>query len=410
MRRLLPRQGFHQKTSVVPARAVTERSVRGPRCTARACAHLGRAALLLMFALAGPSAAGQSSQDTWRYELERGRSLALPKWAALTNGCKRAHRWRAKKRKGGFIRFDRRVNHITVNPGSREWVGIIIDANRKEKLYVGSMEVECLDCSAEPGCKIQNRSVFRVELTVIKPVTGEGGRGGSAEQITAGLVSKLEQLSSLLEERIGKLEVVEGELPDGRREKGYPAEQVERITGEVRERLIEATRANELRALGTYAIKHYCPECYLTTVSVRTVEVVSPHESSPIFFTISLRPRASVGPPAERLIVTVASAERAFNSIRKLLAVLKANSGRMTLRVVSIPEGANVELVAPGGKTYTRGTNSDIEDFWAGTYRLRVAKEGFVTIVQDNQDVGFGNRGIECQLVKAGVPILCKFK
>jgi hypothetical protein len=115
-------------------------------------------------------------------------------------------------------------------------------------------------------------------------------------------------------------------------------------------------------------------------------------------------------PLKERLIVTIASAHAAFNSIRNLFTVLRANSGRMTLKVISIPDGANIEMVAPGGKKYTRSTNSDIEDFWAGTYRLRVTKEGFITIVHDNQDVGFGNTGIECQLVKAGEPILCRFK
>jgi hypothetical protein len=395
-----------QRAIIVPARGVPEVCRLKWHQAALRLALLGGLRLVVLFPLTGLSATGYQPQATWRYTLNKGDSRQV-KQISLNNNCPEPHVW-SLQANGGFIRFDREVKRILVRPGVTELVGVILDAKRKESVYLGSVIVECLDCEAKETCQIINRSVFPVELTIVKPPPSAEERKVTAERTQTTFISKLAHLSLLLDERIQNLEVIEGDA-DGQRQKGYSVAQVGKLIAEMRKGLEGATKVAELRALGAYATKHYRPETYLVTIRVKTDEVAAQPESRPLFFPPSLHSRALRAPLTERLIVTIASAHAAFNSIRNLFTVLRDNSGRMTLKVISIPDGANIELVAPGGKKYTRSTNSDIEDFWAGTYRLRVTKEGFITIVHDNQDVGFGNTGIECQLVKAGEPILCRF-
>jgi hypothetical protein len=405
MRRLPTRHGFQKGTDIVPARSAWEGRALKRRHPPRRLTLFSRLTLIVLFCVLGLTATGYQSQTTWRHTLKRGDSLRV-KQLSLRNACRTPHVWRVES-KGGFIRLDRQAAHILVSPGGTELVGVILDAKRKEKVYHGSVTVECVDCKDEATCRIQSRDVYQVELTVIKQ---DSGSEGDAKRIQANLVGELERLSLRLDERIRGLEEVEGRLPDGRSVKGYSAVAVEDVIDEVRRRLVGATKDKEVRALGAYAMKHYRPESYLVTLRVRLGAAAAAPRLSPLYAWMLPRPGAFRGPLEEGSIVTTASASAAFNSIRNLLTVLKDNSGRITLKVVSLPEGANIELEAPGGKKYARSTNSDIEDFWMGTYRIKVSKEGFVSILQDNQDVGFGNTVIECQLVKTGEPVLCRFR
>jgi hypothetical protein len=231
-------------------------------------------------------------------------------------------------------------------------VGIIFDAaGLKEGMYYAKVVAECTNCKGGARCGIKGRREFVAKLTVVKPTSTTEGRKETSQQLQATLVRRLKDLSSLFERRIQGLEVVTGLSPNGKPEQGYDRAAVGGIFKEVREGLRDATKEIELRAFGVYAWKHYDPERHLVLVSVRTKEAGASLESRNIFFPTSLRSRAFRGPLKDRLIVTLASANVAFNSVRGLLAVLMDNTGPITLKVISVPDGANIVLVAPGGKT-----------------------------------------------------------
>jgi len=378
----------------------------------------GSLGLLILFPLLGhdgSSAAGQSSQAAWEYTLkEEGAVSAKP--LLLDNTCQLPVNFRVD-RKGSFIRLMRPVDSIVVNPGSKVNVGVTLDAKglKGNKAYRGKIIVKCLDCKKQPRCGIKEQSELGVVLHVVKPTsTTRAGKAESA-RIVANLVRELKSLSAFLNDKVLGLEKVTGLLPGGTSETGYDAREFVALIEDVRRRLLGAMENEKLDALKEYAIKYLPLKSALPTVIVMTEEAAAASPGPWAFsFAPSRRPHAFRGPLKERLIVTAASANASLNSIRGLLARLEANADPITLRVISVPEGANIKFETMGGKEkYKSGTNGNIDNFFRGIYRITVSKTGYLNIVHDSQEVGFGNIGdgaIECQLVTSGEAILCKFR
>lgn len=373
--------------------------------------------LIILFPLIGhdgSSAAGQSSQAAWEYTLKVGEVVSA-KPLSLNNGCALPVTFQVSST-GSFIRFMRPVDSILVNPGSPEEVGITLEAKglREGKTYRSKVRIKCLTCKEQPLCGIKEQSELGVVLKVVKPTSTTRVGKEEAALIAATLGRELNSLSTFLNDKIRGLEKVTGLLPGGTSETGYHREVVADLLRVVWRRLLRAMESEQLDGLKEYAIKYYPQDSALIIVTLMNEEAAA---ASPGPWAFSLAPsrrlHAFRGPLKERVIVTAVSANAAFNSIRGLLAKLEANADPITLRVISVPEGANIKFETMGGKEkYKSGTNGNIDNFFRGIYRITVSKTGYLPIVHDSQEVGFGNIGdgaIECQLVTSGEAILCKF-
>lgn len=357
------------------------------------------------------SAAGQPPVAVRRYSLEVDQSVIVP--ISFPNSCARAVTFRGK-REGKFISFEQQS--ILVPPGGARSSVKYDAAGLRPGNHTGAVRWECRDCK-KMRCS-QGQSSWKVELTVTaassRAQDDVATREADAAIVKSLLNKDLERVAAAFEDRIKRLAVVKGRTPDDEEKEGYELGRVSAIFKDTEEQLLNALEREETQALQTYVKTHFPALTNLLNIfRINTERASAPPVANGFPTPPALRFRAAGTLPGETVIATVESARAAFKNVRGFIALVRSNSGPITLRVISEPEGANVEMRTAVRVKHTTSTNSDIQPFWPGTYQIKVAKDGFLPIEQEYEDLGFSTRVVECKLVptgKSGTPILCQFR
>lgn len=367
---------------------------------------------LSLFGLFPPVACAQSAtpaaaQGEWQYTLAAGESRAETR--VLSTTCTSPHVFVVKS-EAKFLRLAQKKVAVTLQHGTGTPLSFTLNAEGlKPGTYAGKVMVECSDCEKDT-CK-ETRNVLPVSLTVVARADTAKDRKTDADLLKAKLDQSLAGVVERFNERVGRLKKIRGPSPDGRIVEGFDATKVASIINDAKGEVIAALEAEELRAARAYVEKYYPLVTNLPTTYVETARASNSPRAE------GFRPPPSLSFYAARAasygveVVETAAANRAFSNALGFIAMARGEVRPKTLRLITVPDEANVLLEAAGGKKYARGTNSEIGDFWPGIYRITVSKSGYVTISQDNQDIGFSGSVIvmECKLTTSGEAILCRF-
>jgi len=237
-------------------------------------------------------------------------------------------------------------------------------------------------------------------------------------RIKARLDYDLACVASSLDQSAKDLKIVKGIVSEGtlrgQQVEGFNADAVAGVANETKEALLATMADEELAGLRAYVNKRFPSASDLDTVRISGGQrvgfiTVSPHPT--YFAKIGLSLDVDTATATDQNIVPLPTANGFVGRMRSFLFSIRKKNGPIVLRVITNPvPGANIILQAPGGKRYAISSNSNINDFWPGTYSFTVTKDGFVPISHGNQDLGFENSVIECGLVNSGTPVLCQFR
>lgn len=234
------------------------------------------------------------------------------------------------------------------------------------------------------------------------------------KKIKARLDYDLACVASTLDDKTRELMVVKGTTLGGQTEGqqvvGFDSDKVKGIVNETREALLETLAGEELAGLRAYVIKQFPDPSQLQTF--RTTggpnAFLRPGKAN----SVSIRKTnfSYYSPLSEVNISLVQPVNNLIGQVKALIFGVR-RSGPISLQVITHPQtGANIVLLAPGGKRYATSTNSHINDFWPGTYNFTVTRDGSITISHSSVDLGFGSSVIDCPLVNSGTPVLCQFR
>lgn len=129
---------------------------------------IGFFVLTLLFAVSGslPSSVAGITQDTWRVEVEEGKSVRST--LTIKNRCSEAHLFRVRSN-ARFLHFEQATDSVLIEPGASRRLVVRLDAmGLKGKTHQDKTFVECIDCKKEPGCA-QRRDEVPVEMVIVKP-------------------------------------------------------------------------------------------------------------------------------------------------------------------------------------------------------------------------------------------------
>jgi hypothetical protein len=221
-------------------------------------------------------------------------------------------------------------------------------------------------------------------------------------------------VAATFEDKVKDLRIVRGMVTEGeglgQQVEGFDLNQVNELLQNTKSELLKALAGEDLAGMRAYVDKHFPTGAELQVIKVETI---ARRTSLP---GIDSRPPPYLTPiswtnTGNRWLAPFKAVVKVVDTAWDKIGSLRQRGKPIKLTLVTTPvDGANIKLQAPGGKEYAQSTNSAIGGFWPGTYTITVSKDGFVTIVHPNIDLGFDNSVVECRLVTSGTPILCQIR
>lgn len=367
-------------------------------------------ALLYPLVCRAQPAGGDSPSGVRKYFIEAGKAKSVS--ITLGNTCQRAVVMSVKF-VGKFIRSEQPLDSISVPPGGKI-IEIKYDAeglNPGEKL-TGWVNIKCSKCKIQKCAFVPIQ--WSVEVTITEPTPrreDSSNQASDANQILSTLKNDLRVASDEFKASVQGLLLVKGDSRGGEQVMEYVAGKVSAAALKTKRQILYALRRKELHPLKDYVDRYFPVSVSIETASAEIRQVPAPL-LPPVF---SPRPppgssfvRASFD---ERMSANPDStAEGIFGNVIGFIAWLESHSTQIVLTLNSDPDGANIELKTVSGEYInSTSTNSNLAGIWPGKYLIKVTKDGFRTIEQEH-DLGFPDKVIECTLVASGTPRYCRFR
>jgi len=235
------------------------------------------------------------------------------------------------------------------------------------------------------------------------------------QNIKVRLDYELACIAATFADKVKDLTIVKGTVTEGeglgQRVEGVDVDQVTELLHDTKSELLQALAGEDLAGMRAYVNKHFPTGADL---QVMKVETIARRTSLP---DIDSRPPPALMPiswtnTGSRWLAPFKAVIKVVDTALDKIQSARQRTGPIKLTLITTPvDGANIKLQALGSnKAYAQSTNSAIGGFWPGTYAITVSKDGFVTIVHPNVDLGFPNSVVECRLVTSGTPIFCQFR